>query len=692
MNKNISKMLKIESLFLVGLLTLSLVSTLATSSSETPSSWTDVTSNWSSESGVQSNGGSYASNSASGGTIIYYDFDVQIPNDAYVVVNQVYLDWYVDDGNDDTLSVYFSDDYGTSWCGGHTVSTGGSWEQDTVNCTHHSWGHITISYAKFKVKLVHNQVGTIDTIKIDELEQTVVYEGGPPTLSPTPSSNCKNPSNYNGGTNWANETQAYGKRGSNPGYTACTKNEYNVTYYSYDWDVHTGGAPQGVRVYIHWKAVVDDKLKVSIQWDRGSSAWQTLDSQTAWAVDIVNFTTSPLWTPDQLNGNDLRVTLQKDIQNADDAILVDWVGTLVEFYDVRVEDINCTSSYKGTNQSIGFKFKNYGDISVSSTIYAKIKVNALNYTDYNVWINKEFTFSIILGPGETTSAFAYSDLPYIFQGYSDPLCESWIGWFAMNIGVFNITDAYVYTSTWNMSASIPSGELYSVNSSSTHRIFVVPIVLDDLPSSTPTSHFDGIENNNSLRIYNVSSSSWEQETFGDYFDTEFILKTFISDNETSGIKYSGSYDSPNATYYTRFAEELAQDVLGLSSRWANGNGWDPSGKGTYTSNHGFDLLVVYTNSSTIMYDPPDDNITYRGARGWQNTILNNNPGFDARAMLHELIHTYLDNGSSVEHLNSSQIPIYSMWGFIMGGSPTWYMHPDILLWLSARIDHYEGVD
>ena len=57
----------------------------------------------------------------------------------------------------------------------------------------------------------------------------------------------------------------------------------------------------------------------------------------------------------------------------------------------------------------------------------------------------------------------------------------------------------------------------------------------------------------------------------------------------------------------------------MSSNWDNGNneGWDPDEAGTYSGNHGFDMLAIYTDQSNIKYGGD----TYIGGLGWQN-ILN----------------------------------------------------------------------
>ena len=156
----------------------------AASVTETPSSWSDVTSNWPNESYVQSDDGTYASNSASGGTIIYYDFDIQIPSGSYITAVRIHLDWRVNGENNDYLKIYFSNDYGSSWSQAYNEYAGSSWEDDYTTNTDLTWDHMKIAYINFKIKLVHQQVGSVDTIYIDHLEQIVEYINGAPTPSP----------------------------------------------------------------------------------------------------------------------------------------------------------------------------------------------------------------------------------------------------------------------------------------------------------------------------------------------------------------------------------------------------------------------------------------------------------------------------------------------------------------------------
>ncbi len=466
--------------------------------------------------------------------------------------------------------------------------------------------------------------------------------------TPSPSSSCKSPSSYSDPYDgWGYEFEGYTK-GGNYSVGNATGLGKTVSYTNFGWSIPSGVTIQGVKVYIHWKKIIDDALKVRLHWNEsgGQSYWYTLENRSDWTLDMIDFTNETSWTAAKINANALfKVELERVIENTADLVLVDWVGTYIEYYDIRAEDIAFASgSYKGTNQSFGLKFKNYGTVtSPSSTIYAKVKIEALNYTNYHSWVSKEFSYSIgTLDPGETSSSPIYKQLPYVYQGYCDSKCETWNGTFAMNIGTYSITDVFVYTSTWNTSTSF-SGEVYTVSYNGySHKVFCV--ILED---SAFRSRYGTTQNwNGSDFSGGYGASDWEYHpwascdwTYNEYFSIDLI----------PCIVYSYDFTANNTKIDPDIPGEVGEEaynktrvILGLENPWDEE--WGTSG--TSTDNHGFDLLWILMD---FVDGNPHGGLNRIVIRCWDGP---NNEEKDAmfHIMQHELGHCYSavevpDNGS-----------------------------------------------
>ncbi len=368
--------------------------------------------------------------------------------------------------------------------------------------------------------------------------------------------------------------------------------------------------------------------------------------------------------------------------------LFDWVGTRVEYTDIRPVDITFASgSYKGTNQSFGLKLKNFGSVTVS-TVHARVKIEALNYSNYHIWVEKEFSYSIsTLEPNETSNSL-YRYLPYVFQGYNESSFETWRGWYAMNIGAYEITQIFL-NSTKGTCTTTFSDEIFGVTSY-THKVFVPALVYDGNSVDSVIDSFDDLEVN---EMYVNTSTGWSSTSFSTYFSTDFLpILTFESNDSTSNVKFD--------TTWNNWLRNEARILLGLEGNWSNEIG-------TSAENHGFDLLFGTIDdlgsvgvASSNMFSVDDDHIS------------------GSRVYLHEILHTYMHNAtvetpySNVEHLE--YYPIYNatyngthwvnwVWndtyqihnyfgGYIMGGDPTWYLHLDTEERVTDYINEYDGYD
>ncbi len=518
-----------------------------------------------------------------------------------------------------------------------------------------------------------------------------------PTCSP--SAGYRNASTHNDDSGgWSSETSAY-EIGTNYAYSS--GNGHDLRYSGFFSENLPNLTIKGVYVYLHWRSVVNDLLRVKIYWyENGlsnSSDWISLDSQINWGLSTVNFTSVTSWIAPKINHIGFKVMIEKTANGSTEPILLDWIGIWVGYSDIRVVDIyDSYPTNKGNSHAFELKFKNVGTVTSEASLpcNATLKIQSLNYTDFYVWVNNSYSYNVeALDPGETTIFYGAKSVPSVFKGYSDPSCSTWAGWFAQNIGTYNITDVFLSGVDWNTSSSM-SNELYSVTSGSEHKVFVPVIMYHELNTDIPIDHFNTIETNNNLKVLNQITEEWVNTTFKDHLSTDFILKVFESNNDTTGL---------NKTTRGDFLNENAGEILGLSGNWS-------LTEGTSDSNHGFDLLAVYFNES----------VTDAGNPSGGNNRIFLESWLDARATLHEVLHVYMfdipgdiDNNLT-EHLeynhNNTVFPSPFTWNgvkwiekedyslfnytgaYIMGYKPAgaWYLHPTTEYYSLIHVAMFDG--
>ncbi|MHA2224430.1 MAG: carboxypeptidase-like regulatory domain-containing protein [Candidatus Hodarchaeales archaeon] len=535
----------------------------------------------------------------------------------------------------------------------------------------------------------HQDYKNTTTTIIANASQTINFTLQPESVpSINPPYGCKDPTaSYDPYYSWKNDHYAY----SNDSYYAVGESNNIINYQTYQWAVPASVTVQGVYVFIHWKPALDDNISVKLHWNGGSSDTVSLDTSD-WDLVVLNFTDATSWTPTKVNNN-FYVDVQKVTENYADEVIVDWVGTLVEYADVRAKSCSFSAGSKGSDRYFDLLFHNYGTITADNFDY-RLKINSSDYTDYETWINKTYEgTSVTAGSDEMEMPF----IPSIFEGTTDYQSTTWDGWFALNVGDFNIIDVYIFGDDWGYDFSQPSSSTFDItNSASTHKIFVAAIACDDI--STPIDLFNELETHD-LYVENATQTGWDTTDFSTYFSTEFILTVIESGSDTSVIANLGGPDSTNTSELSGFTVNEGSTKLGLSVDWQNGDGWDPSGRGTYSSNHGFDLLAVFVNTTSMG----------GVGLGWQNTMAFNYEGIQwitTEVVLHELCHTYMNSGTTIEHNKYSPIAdyyggpyndsydLYGIGSFVMGGpedEPKWHMHPDTETRVADRIDHYDGL-
>jgi hypothetical protein len=331
-------------------------------------------------------------------------------------------------------------------------------------------------------------------------------------------------------------------------------------------------------------------------------------------------------------------------------------------------------------------------------------VQAFDYSNFHTWVNKEYSFSLeTLDPGEITENYSYADLPQIFQGYCDPAFDTWDGWFAMNIGDYNITDVFISTATWNTTSGATNNGFW-VQFYETHTVFVAAILCDNITPSFAENLFSDLETNDNFIVLNGTEingywfGTWENTTFSDHFSIDFVVMPFSSSYNTSLISTEWNDNTED------FLQNETATQLGLPYTWTISSG-------TSGLNQGFDMVLCLINTSDCDENP------YGGA----NHIFMNYDGggtWDSRALLHEVGHVYMPN-SNDDHLQYNPIGRdpwgNNTWyindtyrcgnysgspyggngtGYIMSmlteGIPTWFLHPDNEIRIAAYTDLFDG--
>ncbi len=500
---------------------------------------------------------------------------------------------------------------------------------------------------------------------------------------------CKNPTNYTNSntTAWTNETAAY-HLGSN--YSVCHTWNKNIYYDDYGWDVPSGVSISGVYIYLHWKSVLNDRLRIWLYWNGGTSQSYTLNSTSDWELICLNFSAITNWNSTKVNG--LKVRLLSLPVASEDKVILDWVGTLVEYVDI--EAFSCYTydpqGIKGGNRSIDILFSNYGTLNASSFCY-KLKLESLNYTDYHTWINHTYSGGSL---NAGSSVWLNISIPMAFEGTNDSLGQYWDGWFALNRGVYNITDIFTSGDSWGYVISQPYFGEFDVSLLSIHHVLVAAIVYDDLNTSTIAESFDTMESFDELMVY--ENDSWEETSFSDYFATNFHIHIIRSSRDTSGY---------NESSFGSWVDNEGRVVLGLNKDWTDDGGTDED-------NHGFDMLGIF------VYSLNSSGTVGKASNNWISIQFSHldNP----RVYLHEILHTYMEmypsGKNDTEHLkyNNDWIeenvypspyfwngdewiwkPLYNisghLGGYIMGGDPTWYLHPLTQYYSLNNVTKYDGV-
>ncbi|MFX0209981.1 MAG: hypothetical protein ACFFDT_28630, partial [Candidatus Hodarchaeota archaeon] len=301
---------------------------------------------------------------------------------------------------------------------------------------------------------------------------------------------------------------------------------------------------------------------------------------------------------------------------------------------------------------------------------------------YDNWEGKSPNFNHPDEIGGYQTYVAYDELSAMFTAQDGKK-------YAFNKGDYDVIEVYAKGGGWSdYHTPYPSQGEFEINTGSDHEVLVVAIVYNGISTSTPINHINGLENH-WIGYTEPGWSDWDYGYLNDLFDIDLHVAAFSTSRSTSKITAWGQPGSLTSSDFYGFAVWEMEVILGLYDPWDDYGGDvdpDPYPRGTRSNNHGFDILIVYIDSTAIDVK----------AASTMNMILINyhNAWFDSRAMLHEVFHTYMNKGTYLEHLDylPPNYKLHGVSGFIMGGprDPSWFMHPDTDGRVSEHTDHYDG--
>ncbi|MFX0013552.1 MAG: hypothetical protein ACFFB2_18175 [Promethearchaeota archaeon] len=87
-----------------------------------------------------------------------------------------------------------------------------------------------------------------------------------------------------------------------------------------------------------------------------------MEDHSSWTLDVIEFN-DPNWTGSEITNDSFMVEIEEQTQNACDLVLIDCVGTLVEYADVQATTCSISDGSKGQNQADQIQFHNFGTIA-----------------------------------------------------------------------------------------------------------------------------------------------------------------------------------------------------------------------------------------------------------------------------------------------------------------------------------------
>jgi len=117
-------------------------------------------------------------------------------------------------------------------------------------------------------------------------------------------------------------------------------------------------------------------------------------------------------------------------------------------------------------------------------------------------------------------------IPKVFEGTSDYSGSTWDGWFALNVGNYDVTDIYSASEDWGYSLSAPANSEFTILQNLTKHIVYQTIMLESnfsaILDDNGTDIYGLIADVNNLKISNMSNGyNWSQGLF-ELLDQQFM--------------------------------------------------------------------------------------------------------------------------------------------------------------------------
>lgn len=165
---------------------------------------------------------------------------------------------------------------------------------------------------------------------------------------------------------WTNPTNAYADSG---GYAESSVNGQQHVYSGYGFSVDTAAILLTVRVRMDIFATTDDKIKLEVSSDGGSSwlatSYTSPALSTVETVYWVNVTTWDAWTWSKINSDMIQARVTQVKNGGQDTTKLDWIPIEINYdnYPVIRKQATATSIYAGNNT------QRVGQLYITSTVY-----------------------------------------------------------------------------------------------------------------------------------------------------------------------------------------------------------------------------------------------------------------------------------------------------------------------------------
>ncbi|MFX1286797.1 MAG: CARDB domain-containing protein [Promethearchaeota archaeon] len=472
---------------------------------------------------------------------------------------------------------------------------------------------------------------------------------------PNPPYGYKNPTSFSDPISaWSSETEAYTKGGD---YAIGHTSGYSVFYKNFAWDVPSDVTIQGVMVYVHWKPVFDDKIRVKLAWNNWSSAWKSVTAfQGDWDEDWIDFSDATEWNSTIVNSNNFRVVIRKMTQGSSaDKVLIDWVGTLVKYVDLNITAASVPNNpEKGDEVEFSITIENLGT-TLAGNVDARIKIEGDSY-DWSGYICGYRDWDVNLPAGATETHSITIDAIFNHNG----------NYYAWNVGDYRVVQVDA-TCNQDSTNSYITEVPFDVDGASSGAKKIFAVVYYD-------TEFTDLSWVSSVSSFFYGAVSHDIKV---HDDSDELIATYNDGfEELMNVEYVGLFRSGWDPASNLDLEEMFDDVrnyaetdLGLDKPWKK---IGDTGTLTSSENHGFDVLGGLSGTGT---QGTGGYGTKTGSCFVVQGVEEDNNDYGGLVLVHELSHHF---GASDHHPPEWDILIDCVMkdGEFNVEYPTYYVHWD----------------